>query len=49
MPTTTLSDRAASFGRLLLDRVARTPELPAFMAPDGSGGWTTLTWRQTGE
>lgn len=51
MPTANLSDRQASFGHLLLDRIAKTPELPAFLAPDpaAAGGWRTLTWAQTGQ
>jgi len=46
-----LADRPASFGRLLLDRVAATPDRQAFLAPDPAvaGGWRSLTWAQTGE
>jgi long-chain acyl-CoA synthetase len=54
MPTASLSDRPASFGRLFADRVAATPDRPAFLAPDPSAsgdtpGWRTLTWKQTDE
>ncbi len=51
MPTASLSDRPASFGRLFADRVAATPDRPAFLSPDPTepGGWQTLTWAQTGE
>ncbi len=51
MPVASLSDRAASFGRLFTDRVQATPDLPAYMTPDASApdGWRTLTWAQTGE
>ncbi|MEO7124815.1 MAG: long-chain fatty acid--CoA ligase [Nakamurella sp.] len=45
-----LSDRAASFGQLLLDRVEATPDRRAFLAPDPTvtGGWRSLTWAETG-
>jgi long-chain acyl-CoA synthetase len=48
MPTASLSDRPASFGRLFADRVAATPDRDAFLAPDAGspGGWRTLTWQQ---
>lgn len=51
MPTTSLADRPASFGQLLLDRVAATPTRTAYLAPDPAapGSWRTLTWAQTGE
>lgn len=50
MPTANLSDRPASFGQLILDRVAATPDAPAFLAPDANapGGWRTLSWAETG-
>lgn len=38
---------APSVGRLFLDRVAKTPDREAFRAPDGSGGWRSLTWTDT--
>ena len=42
--------RPASFGRLLTDRVAATPELTAFLSPDAAqpDGWRRLTWAETG-
>ncbi len=51
MPTASLADRPASFGRLFTDRVAATPDRAAFLTPDpdAEGGWRTLTWAQTGE
>jgi long-chain acyl-CoA synthetase len=38
---------APSVGRLFLDRVAKTPDREAFRAPNASGGWRSLTWKQT--
>jgi long-chain acyl-CoA synthetase len=51
MPTASLSDRPASFGRLLTDRVAATPDRTAFLSPDAGtpSGWRSLTWAETGE
>jgi long-chain acyl-CoA synthetase len=51
MRTASLSDRPASFGQMLTDRVAATPERVAFLAPDASadGGWQQLTWAEIGE
>lgn len=50
MPTATLADRPASFGRLFLNRVAATPNRQAFLAPgaETDGPWRTLTWAETG-
>ncbi len=39
---------ATSFGRLLLDRVAATPNAEAFRYPSGPG-WAQLSWGETGE
>ena len=38
---------APSVGRLFLDRVAKTPDREAFRAPDGSGGWRSMTWKDS--
>ena len=38
----------ASVAAMFRDRVARTPDLEAFRAPDGRGGWVSRTWKQTG-
>ncbi|GAB3111879.1 AMP-dependent synthetase/ligase [Janibacter alkaliphilus] len=43
-----LADPAQSVAHLLRDRVAATPGNRAFSYPD-QGGWTELTWAQTGE
>ena len=37
-----------SVPRMLLRRVAETPDRPAFLHPEGEG-WRTLSWRQTGD
>lgn len=51
MPSVSHANRPASFGQLLIDRVAATPDRVAFLAPDESAadGWQRLTWAQTGE
>jgi len=45
--------RAPSLSRMVLDRVAATPDGEAFRhpvpAPDGGETWRALTWRETGE
>ncbi len=38
---------APSVGQLFLDRVAKTPNGPAFKGPNSSGGWNLWTWQQT--
>lgn len=38
---------APSVGRLFLDRVTKTPNREAFRAPNGSGGWRSMTWQQS--
>jgi long-chain acyl-CoA synthetase len=40
---------AVSVGRSFLDRIAATPARPAFQFPRAGGGWSTLTWAQTGD
>ncbi|BDB58307.1 MULTISPECIES: AMP-dependent synthetase/ligase [Rhodococcus] len=44
-----IDERAPSVARLLLDRVAATPDAEAFRFPDGKDGWTSVTWEQTGD
>ena len=42
-----LSDRAPSVGHLFRNRVAETPGAKAFLFPDASDHWETMTWGQT--
>lgn len=35
---------ASSFGQLILDRVAKSPNREAFRAPTKDGGWRSYTW-----
>ncbi|MDO4785078.1 MAG: long-chain fatty acid--CoA ligase [Propionibacteriaceae bacterium] len=45
-----LAKTAPSMGQMLRDRVAKTPEAPAFLAPDrapGENTWEQITWAQT--
>ncbi|NLV78939.1 MAG: long-chain fatty acid--CoA ligase [Rhodococcus sp.] len=44
-----IENRAPSVARLFIDRVTRTPDAEAFRFPDGAGGWTSVTWEQTGD
>ncbi|MGN0125537.1 MAG: AMP-binding protein, partial [Rhodococcus sp. (in: high G+C Gram-positive bacteria)] len=44
-----IDKRAPSVARLLIDRVAATPDAEAFRFPDGKDGWTSVTWEQTGD
>jgi len=44
--TTTLTERAQSFGHLFVDRVAKTPTGEAFRYRVGDD-WTSLSWAQT--
>ena len=46
--TTTLTERAQSFGHLFVDRVAKTPNGEAFRYRAGDD-WVSLTWAQTKE
>jgi long-chain acyl-CoA synthetase len=42
--------RAASVGRMVLDRVAATPSREAFRYPrPGGAGWQSMTWAEAGE
>ena len=36
-------------GRMILDRIAATPDAPAYRAPNADGTWRTLTWREAGD
>lgn len=51
MSAVSLSDRPASFGQLIIDRIADTPHGRAFLSPDPSqpGGWRTWTWAEAGQ
>ncbi|MCA1783710.1 MAG: long-chain fatty acid--CoA ligase [Dermatophilaceae bacterium] len=42
-----LTDRAQSVGHLFRNRVTETPDGKAFLFPDTSDQWQTLTWGQT--
>ena len=44
-----IENRAESVPRLFRDRVAATPNSEAFRYPDGTGGWTSVTWAQANE
>ncbi len=44
-----IENRAESVPRLFRDRVAATPNNEAFRYPDGTGGWTSVTWAQANE
>jgi long-chain acyl-CoA synthetase len=45
----TIESRAPSIGRMFYDRVEETPNAEAFRVPDGEGGWTSISWAETGE
>jgi long-chain acyl-CoA synthetase len=42
-----LADRAPTVGRMFLDRVAQTPDRPAYRYPEGDG-WASVSWQETG-
>jgi long-chain acyl-CoA synthetase len=42
-----IADRAPTVGRMFLDRVAQTPQRPAYRYPEGDS-WATVTWEETG-
>ncbi|HHU08986.1 MAG TPA: long-chain fatty acid--CoA ligase [Intrasporangiaceae bacterium] len=42
-----LTERVPSVGHLFRDRVAATPDGPAYLYPDANEEWQTLTWAQT--
>ncbi len=46
-PVDPISQRQASFGRMFADRVAESGSKEAFRYPE-NGGWTSLTWAETG-
>jgi long-chain acyl-CoA synthetase len=41
-------ERPASMARMILDRVAATPDREAYRYPDGDR-WASLDWRRVGE
>jgi long-chain acyl-CoA synthetase len=43
-----LAERAPTVGRMFLDRLAQTPDRPAYRYPEGDS-WATVTWEQTGK
>jgi long-chain acyl-CoA synthetase len=43
MPAIVPSDKNTNATEILLERLAKTPNLAIFSLPDGSGGWTPLT------
>ena len=45
---TPLPPTAPNLSRLILDRVAASPDRPAFGSPK-DGSWTTITWREAGD
>jgi len=45
-----IADRPPSIARMFLDRVTASSDKEAFRSPAGDGdGWTSMTWRQTGD
>jgi long-chain acyl-CoA synthetase len=46
---TPLPPTAPNLSRLILDRVTRTPDSPAFASPKSDGSWSTITWREAGD
>ena len=44
-----LTSRYQSVGHLFRDRVAQTPDGPAYMYPDANEQWQTMTWAETRE
>ena len=43
-----LADRAPTVGRMFLDRIAQTPDRPAYRYPEGDS-WATATWEEAGQ
>ena len=43
-----LPPSAPTLSQLILDRVASTPDNPAFGSPSAEGGWRVRTWRESG-
>ena len=46
---TPLPPHADNLGRTILDRLAATPDRPAFRSPQPDGSWSTMTWREAGD
>ncbi|HEX6886471.1 MAG TPA: long-chain fatty acid--CoA ligase, partial [Candidatus Nanopelagicales bacterium] len=46
---TPLPPTADTLSRLILDRVAASPNRPAFASPQADGSWSTITWREAGD
>ena len=46
---TPLPPHADNLARTVLDRIAATPDNPAFRSPKEDGSWSTLTWREAGD
>ena len=46
---TPLPPHADNLARTVLDRIATTPDNPAFRSPKEDGSWSTLTWREAGD
>jgi long-chain acyl-CoA synthetase len=44
-----LPPAAPNLAQSLLDRVAATPDRPAYRTPRADGTWATLTWREAGD
>lgn len=47
--STPVPAHAPTVGRAILDRLAATPDRPAFRVPQEDGSWSTRTWRETGD
>ncbi len=47
--STPIPAHAPTAARSILDRVAATPDRPAFRTPTADGGWSTMTWREAGD
>ncbi len=46
---TPLPPAPPNLSRAILDRVAATPNRPAFGSPKSDGTWSTITWREAGD
>ncbi len=44
-----LPPRAATLSQSILDRVAATPDAPAFGSPNEDGTWRVITWKEAGD
>lgn len=47
--STPIPAHAPNLGRSILDRIAATPDRPAFRSPAADDSWKTLTWREAGD